>query len=128
MVGQTRPSFSEALKAWLDAAGREASGEEAPVFTPLRKHGRGKDARWLMWEQPLTTQALFEIVRRRVKVALPDLGERITPHSLRHTLATIALEAGASLRRVQYAMGHADPRTTERYDRARENLADNAAD
>ena len=39
-----------------------------------------------------------------------------------------ALETGASLRRVQYAMGHADPSTTERYDRARENLADNAAD
>ena len=98
------------------------------MFTPLRKYGRGKEAVWLVWEQPFTTQALFQIVRRRVKAALPDLGARVTPHSLRHTFATIALEAGASLRRVQYAMGHADPRTTERYDRARENLADNAAD
>jgi site-specific recombinase XerD len=40
----------------------------------------------------------------------------------------LALEAGASLRRTQYALGHSDPRTTERNDRARENLADNAAD
>jgi len=52
----------------------------------------------------------------------------ILPHVLRHAFATLALEADASLRRVQYAMGHSDPRTTERYDRARENLADNAAD
>ncbi|MGD0113352.1 MAG: hypothetical protein ABSD48_15945, partial [Armatimonadota bacterium] len=39
-----------------------------------------------------------------------------------------SMEAGASLHRTQYALGHSDPRTTERYDRARENLADNAAD
>jgi len=118
----------EALKAWIDAAGRTASGEEAPVFVPLRKYGRRDRARWLAWERPLTTQALWEIIKRRVRKALPDLGESISPHSLRRTFATIALEAGASLRRVQYAMGHEDPRTTERYDRARENLADNAAD
>ena len=42
--------------------------------------------------------------------------------------ASGAPEAGASLRRTQHAMGHSDPRTTERYDRARDNLADNAAD
>jgi site-specific recombinase XerD len=58
----------------------------------------------------------------------PEVAAAVSPHSLRHTFITIALEAGASLRRVQYAAGHADPRTTERYDRARENLSDNAAD
>jgi site-specific recombinase XerD len=53
---------------------------------------------------------------------------RVHPHALRHAFAALALESGAYLRRTQYALGHSDPRTTERYDRARENLADNAAD
>ncbi|MGH2949398.1 MAG: hypothetical protein ACRDPC_24610, partial [Solirubrobacteraceae bacterium] len=33
-----------------------------------------------------------------------------------------ALDAGVSLRDVQDAAGHADPRTTRRYDRARHQL------
>ena len=119
----------EALKAWMDAADRWASGEAAPVFVPLRKYGRNEHARWLAWEQRMSTQALAQIVGKWAKAALPaEVAARISPHSLRHSFVTIALEAGASLRRVQYAAGHSDPRTTERYDRARENLADNAAD
>ena len=41
---------------------------------------------------------------------------------------TLALDAGAPLRKVQYAAGHADPRTTERYHRSKQNLDDNAVD
>lgn len=52
--------------------------------------------------------------------------KRISPHSLRHTAATLALDAGASLRDVQVQMGHSRPDTTARYDRARRDL-DNAA-
>jgi len=44
---------------------------------------------------------------------------RLSPHSLRHTFVTQALDAGVPLRDVQDAMGHADPRTTRRYDRGR---------
>jgi hypothetical protein len=33
-----------------------------------------------------------------------------------------SLDAGASLRDLQDAMGHASPRTTRRYDRSRSNL------
>jgi integrase/recombinase XerD len=41
---------------------------------------------------------------------------------LRHTFATLYLDAGGNLRDLQDAMGHADPRTTRRYDRARYSL------
>jgi integrase/recombinase XerD len=52
-------------------------------------------------------------------------GVRITrphPHTLRHTFVTTMLDAGVDLRDVQIAARHADPRTTTRYDRARQNL------
>ena len=48
--------------------------------------------------------------------------KRISPHSLRHSFITAALDAGVPLRDVQEAASHADPRTTIRYDRARQSL------
>ena len=47
---------------------------------------------------------------------------RISPHSLRHSLSTAALDAGVPLRDVQETASHADPRTTMRYDHARQSL------
>lgn len=41
---------------------------------------------------------------------------------LRHTFVTTVLDAGVDLRDVQIAVRHADPRTTMRSDRARQNL------
>lgn len=53
-------------------------------------------------------------------------GESVA-HSLRHTHATLALDAGATLRDLQGSMAHADPRTTRRYDRARGRLERSSA-
>jgi integrase/recombinase XerD len=39
-----------------------------------------------------------------------------------HAFVTTMLDAGVDLRDVQIAARHADPRTTTRYDRARQNL------
>ena len=46
----------------------------------------------------------------------------ISPHSLRHSFITAALDAGVPLRDVQEAASHSDPRTTMRYDRGRGSL------
>jgi integrase len=46
----------------------------------------------------------------------------ISPRSLRHAAITNALDAGVPLRDAQILARHADPRTTERYDRARGDL------
>jgi len=50
------------------------------------------------------------------------VSKRISPHSLRHSFITAALDAGVPLRDVQEAASHSDPRTTMRYDRGRGSL------
>jgi site-specific recombinase XerD len=65
------------------------------------------------------------VVRRLARAA--GVAHSISPHSLRHTFVTSALAAGVPLHRVQDAAGHADPRTTRRYDRARHQLEGHAA-
>jgi len=62
---------------------------------------------------------------RRLRRLADSAGVRIArthPHMLRHTFVTTMLDAGVDLRDVQIAARHADPRTTMRYDRARQNL------
>jgi site-specific recombinase XerD len=70
----------------------------------------------------LDEPAAFRMVRRLAIAAGLELADRLSPHSLRHAFVTLALDAGVPLRDVQDAAGHADPRTTRRYDRARHNL------
>jgi site-specific recombinase XerD len=69
--------------------------------------------------------AIWRLLRRLATDAGPELADvagRLSPHSLRHTAITAALDAGVSLRDVQDYARHADPRTTRRYDRARHSL------
>ncbi|MFG1603547.1 tyrosine-type recombinase/integrase [Actinoplanes sp. NPDC049265] len=70
----------------------------------------------------LDRHAVFRLVRRLARVAGIESWERLSPHSLRHAFATAARSYGVPLEDVQDAMGHADPRTTRRYDRDRHNL------
>ena len=65
---------------------------------------------------------LFKLVRRLAREANLPHPDSITPHSLRHTFATLATERGADLDDLQDAMGHADPRTTRRYQRSARRL------
>lgn len=64
--------------------------------------------------------AAARIVKRLAKAA--GIDKRISPHSLRHAYITNCLAANVSLRDVQLAARHVDPRTTVFYDRARLNL------
>ncbi len=68
----------------------------------------------------LDRHAATRIVERLAKAA--GIDKRISPHSLRHSFITAALDASVPLRDVQEAASHADPRTTMRYDRGRRSL------
>jgi len=62
---------------------------------------------------------------RRLRHLAETVGIQIArayPHMLCHTFVTTMLDAGIDLRDAQIAARHADPRTTMRYDRARQNL------
>ncbi|BCJ69088.1 tyrosine-type recombinase/integrase [Polymorphospora rubra] len=70
----------------------------------------------------LDRHAVFRLVRRLARDAGIPAWSKLSPHSLRHAFATTARSEGVPLEDVQDAMGHADPRTTRRYDRDRHNL------
>jgi len=56
-----------------------------------------------------------------------QLGRPLTPHDLRHGCATVALEVGEPIERVQDHLRHASPITTQRYNRNRGRLDFSAA-
>ncbi|WP_210414822.1 tyrosine-type recombinase/integrase [Microlunatus elymi] len=62
----------------------------------------------------------YRMITRIAKLAA--IPRHISPHSLRHAAITNALDAGVPLRDAQILARHADPRTTEHYDRAPGNL------
>ncbi|PZF88012.1 tyrosine-type recombinase/integrase [Micromonospora deserti] len=70
----------------------------------------------------LDRHSVFRLVRRLARAAGIPAWAKLSPHSLRHAFATTARAEGVPLEDVQDAMGHADPRTTRRYDRDRHNL------
>lgn len=102
----------------LEAGGQAAQTENRPLFVRFSKGDRPK-------QTALNGLDIERIVEGYAKAAgLAGL----SPHGLRATFVTITLGNGASLEQVQYAMGHADPRTTERYHKRKLNLENNAVD
>jgi len=65
---------------------------------------------------------VWRLVRRlAAQAGLPDeVAGHLGPEAMRHSFAALYLDAGGSLSELQQVMGHADPRTTRRYDRSRQ--------
>jgi integrase len=116
-----KPGVWRATLEYLERSGRDLARErpDAPLFKPTRNN-RGKAL-----DKALDASTVWQLVIRYVREA--GIRKRITPHSLRHTSITLALDAGATIRQAQTFAGHADPKTTVRYDRTREDLDKSAA-
>jgi integrase len=106
------PAVGDLIDAMLAERGNPTTG---PLFvTP-----RGK----AMYES-----YAFRLVRRLARQASIPSADKLSPHSLRHTAITELLEeTNGNLRKAQDFAGHADPRTTRRYDRRRKKLDDHGA-
>jgi integrase/recombinase XerD len=113
------PATVAALDAYLaDRAERAGLAEWRQLTGPLLATAAGGRLR---------QGHLWELVRRLARTAGVSAWEQLSPHSLRHSAITFALDAGAPLRDVQDYAGHKDPRTTRRYGRSRDSLDRNAA-
>jgi site-specific recombinase XerD len=103
-----------ALAAWLAVRG-ESSG---PLFVPVNKGGKVTSG------QRMTTQAIYNILMKRAAEAgVKDF----SPHDFRRTFASELLDLGADIVTVSKLMGHADVKTTARYDRRPETAKRKAA-
>jgi site-specific recombinase XerD len=113
--------------------------EATQTFSILVRHGKrsGQDVRlpldrpvsrmlgvWLtarppgrfLWGRALTRGAIRKILHRRCEEeGIAAAGRRLSPHVLRHSLATHLLDAGMDIREVQMFLRHRSIATTERY-------------
>jgi site-specific recombinase XerD len=113
------PATVVALEAYLaDRAQRAGAADWRQLSGPLLATAAGGR---------LHQGHLWELVRRLARTAGISAWEQLSPHCLRHSAITFALDAGATLRDVQDYAGHKDPRTTRRYDHSRDSLDRNAA-
>jgi integrase/recombinase XerD len=112
----------------LHLVGKGNKPATMPVTVPVLRvleACRGQRASGPLILRPLTGNPIdrrdaYRMVARIAKAA--GIPRHISPHSLRHAAITNALDAGVPLRDAQILARHADPRTTEHYDRARGNL------
>lgn len=106
----------DALRAWIDVRGNDAG----PLLTSYSRafDGDGELHR-------LSAHGIWKIVR----TTAAKVGVETTPHALRHTAITAALDAtGGDVRRVQKFSRHKNVQTVMHYDDAREDVQGEVAE
>ncbi len=110
-------AFGKGSKERVVPVGREAGAAISRYLRSGRPtFANGADERALFLNQrggALSRQGLYKIIQGRAQGA--GLGDKMSPHTLRHSFATHLLSGGCDLRSVQEMLGHADVATTQIY-------------
>jgi site-specific recombinase XerD len=110
------PGARQALDDWLNVRGDRPGA----LFVRILKSGAVQLPADPHLPVPgLSAQAIYNVVRKREQQA--GLERSISPHDFRRSLLTHLLERGEDVFVVQAVAGHADPSTTQRYDRRGEH-------
>ncbi|WP_433444965.1 tyrosine-type recombinase/integrase [Nonomuraea sp. CA-141351] len=97
---------THALDAYLSERARLEGVELRDLRGPLFATSSGR---------PWDRSKAFEVVQAGIE-------SKVTPNALRHTYASLAEEAGATMREIQLDLGHANVSTTEIYVHSRDRL------
>ena len=115
---------------YLDQAGLRSG----PLFRPQRAGPQGPLADRAM--HPVTMYLLLESYLMKLPGAMRDVQRSdgstameclYIPHSLRATTATLLLDAGVDIGKVQELLGHRHITTTQIYDKRRRTTAESAS-
>ena len=108
--------LEEYLTAYLDASdpGAGAGSPKAPLFRALSRRTRQ------LGETPLTQADAFAMVRRRAQAA--GIATKIGNHTFRATGITTYLKNGGTLENAAAMANHSSTRTTQLYDRRRDEI------
>ncbi|MFD1674311.1 tyrosine-type recombinase/integrase [Alicyclobacillus fodiniaquatilis] len=93
--------YGAKARIWLERYLRERKDRDPALFVTQRSPHR------MSVHQ---IQYIFKRIAKRCALA-----ERVSPHKMRHTLATVLLNQGAPLVAVQSILGHEKPETTQLY-------------
>ena len=94
-----QPDILKALRQWMELK-TDAHNPQAPFFTNRLHRG-------------LSTQSVRQMVR--LIISATNIEKHVTPHTFRHTFATLLLEEDVDVRYIQSLLGHSSIATTQIY-------------
>jgi site-specific recombinase XerD len=112
---------AQAIREYLDKAGIDKG--------PLFRARRGTWSEFLS-ERPMAPATMYLTIQaylEQLPGAIKDERCVFTPHSLRATTATLLLDAGVDITKVQELLGHRHITTTQIYDKRRRTTSESAS-
>ncbi len=106
--------------AWMDGQERSICDDDW-LFQPSKNPYRGKE----FLVKPIRPKSIDYIFRKYCQLA--GISKHITPHSARATYIGSALDNGSNIIKVAKDVGHSSIKTTEHYNKRRNQLSDSPA-